>query len=306
MGSAPSRTNFKFLVVSFSAALALSLAACSGGSTSTGIGGATGHDAGHDAGNDAAKGTGGKGVGGATGMGGNPACMGPRYTHTSTFGAILDGWVVAANSTPGTLAPVPGVDGGPGTGTKVEIDNTDGMPATPVVGSVKLTIPFDQPNEEMLFAQNMNGLNMKDEVVTAYIKLNSGLNTGPVNVGRAFLILKTTAAYNYVAGPAVSLDPTAGWVQLSIDVNNPGQVPQGYDPCDVREIDVSVQTGATGTFTTAVVHIDTIAIGLPGAVDDGGTGTPDSGTSTDAPIDMPSDTGTGTDTASGNDAGDGG
>jgi hypothetical protein len=147
----------------------------------------------------------------------------------------------------------------------------------------------------------MNGLNMKDETVTAYIKLNSGLNTGPVNVGRAFLILKTTAAYNYVAGPVVSLDPTAGWVQLSIDVNNPGQLPAGYDPCDVREIDVSVQTGGTGTYTTAVVHIDTIAIGIPGVVEDAGTGTPDTGTSSDAPIDMPSST----DTGSGDDAGDG-
>jgi hypothetical protein len=271
--------NLKYLVVVFSATLGLSIAACSG-SSSGGIGGATGHDAGNDAGSGG-KGTGGKpGTGGAPGMGGNPACMGPRYMHTSTFGAILDGWVVAANSTPGTLAPVPGVDGGPGTGTQVEIDNTDGMPATPVVGSVKLTIPFDQPNEEMLFAQNMNGLNMKDEVVTAYIKLNSGLNTGPVNVGRAFLILKSTAAYDYVAGPSVSLDPTAGWVQLSIDVNNPGQVPQGYDPCDIREIDVSVQTGATGTYTTAVVHIDTIAIGIPGVVEDAGT-TTDSGSSSD-------------------------
>ena len=94
-------------------------------------------------------------------MGGNPACMGPQYTHTSTFGAILDSWMVAPNSTPGTLAPVPGVDGGAGSGTKVEIDTTDGMPTTPPVGSVKLTIPFDQPNEEMLFAQNMSGINLK-------------------------------------------------------------------------------------------------------------------------------------------------
>lgn len=261
----------------------------------------TGHDAGTDAGSGG-KGIGGKTGAGGSGVGGSTACLAPKYSHVSTFGAILDSWVVAGNSTPGTLAPVPGVDGSPGTGTQVEIDTTDGMPLTPVVGSVKLTIPFDQPNEELLFAQNMNGLNMMGETVTAYIKLNSGLNTGPINVGRAFLILKTTAAYNYVAGPSISLDSSAGWVQLSIDVNNPPMPPQGYDPCDVREIDVSIQTGATGAYTTAVMHIDTIAIGGPGAIDDAGA--PDTGTSSDAPIDMPSstDTGTGSDTASGNDA----
>ena len=196
--------------------------------------------------------------------------------HTSTFGAILDGWVVAANSTPATLAPIPGPDGGTASGTIVEIDTTDGMPATPPVGSVKLTIPFDGPNETLLFAQNMNSLNMAGETVTAYIKLNSGLNTGPVNVGTASIALKTTGAYNYVQGPVVALDPSLGWQMLSIDVSTPPAPPLGYDPCDVREIDILIQTGGSGTYTTGVVHIDSIAIGGPGVVVDDG-GTPDTG-----------------------------
>jgi len=298
MGSAPSRVNLKYLVVSFSAALALSLAACSGGGTSSGTGGATGHDAGNDAGSGG-KGTGGKLGTGGMGTGGSQACLSGNYMNVDTFGSILDGWVVAANSTPGTLAPGPG-----GTGTKVELDPTDGMPATPVLSSVKLTIPFDQPAEEMLFAQNMTSINLMGETVTAWIKLDSGLNTDPVNNGRAFLILKSTAAYNYATGVAKPLDRTAGWVQLTVDATHPSQTPVGWDPCDVREIDVSVQTGGTGTYTTAVVHIDTIAVGIPGAIPDAGT--PDSGSTVDAPIDMPSstDTGSGSDSATGDGATD--
>ena len=80
-------------------------------------------------------------------------------------------------------------------------------------------------------------------------------------------------------GNAISLDSSAGWVQLSIDVSNPPQPPPGYDPCDVREIDVSVQTGGTGTYPTAVMHIDTITIGVPGGVIDD-AGTPDTGSLT--------------------------
>ena len=240
------------------------------------------------------------------GAAGNPACNGAKYSHVSPFGSILDGWVVAGNSTPSSLAPVVSADGSTTSGTIVEIDNTDGMPATPVPGSVKLTIPFDGPAETLLFAQNMTSLNLQGETVTAWIKLNSGLNTGPVNVGTAFLVLKTTAAYNYAPGTAISLDSTAGWVQLSIDVNNPPQPPAGYDPCDVKEIDVVIQTGGTGVYTTAVMHIDTISIGGPGGVIDD-AGTPDTGTSTDsgttldAPVDMPS-----TDTAPADDASTGG
>ena len=300
----------KYLAVVFSAALGLSAAACGSSSSGGGVGGATGQDAGHDAGSGG-KGTGGKGAGGATGgAAGNPACNGPKYSHTSTFGAILDGWVVATNSTPGTLAPIPGPDGGTASGTIVEIDNTDGMPATPVLGSVKLTIPFDAPNETLLFAQNMTSLNMAGETVTAFVKLSPGtLNTGPANVGTAAIALKTTGLYNYAPGNSVALDSSLGWQMLTIDVSNPpGIPPQGYDPCDVREIDILIQTGGSGTYTTGVVHIDSIAIGAPGVVvdagpDDTGTST-DTGSTVDAPIDMPSstDTASGGDTAAASDA----
>jgi len=190
--------------------------------------------------------------------------------HTSSFGAILDGWNVASNSTPPTLAAVLNPDGGLFSGTQVEIDTTDGSPGTTPVGSVKLTIPFDAPLEEMLFAQNSNGINLMGETVSAWIKLGSGLNTGPVNVGRAFIILKSTALYVYVAGPMISLDPSAGWTQISIDANHPqASPPPGYDPCDIREIDVSVQTGGVGTYATAVVNIDTISVAGPSGGDGG-------------------------------------
>lgn len=298
----------KYLVVVFSAALGLTAAACGSSSSSGGVGGAAGAaDAGHDAG------SGGKGMGGNRGMGGaqggaagNPACNSAKYMHTSTFGAILDGWVVATNSTPGSLAPIPGPDGSTASGTIVEIDNTDGMPKTPVLGSVKLTIPFDGVNQTLLFAQNMTSLNMAGETVTAQVKLNSGLNVGPVNVGTARLVLKTTGAYNYAPGNSIPLDSSADWQQISIDVSNPPMPPVGYDPCDVREIDIEIATGGSGTYTTAVMHIDTIAVGVPGGVVDAGppdtgppeTGSsPDTGSSVDGPVDMTTDTASGDDAA---------
>ncbi len=304
------RIEVRGVAVALCAAASLSLIACSGSSNNnTGTGG---HDAGAGGavdgggkGGAAGKGMGGAGMGGAGGMA-SVACGQPVYSHVSPFGAILDGWVVASNSTPMTLAPVLLPDGGLASGTKVEIDKTDGSPGSTPLGSVKLTIPFDQPNEEMLFAQNSQGLNMKGQTITAWIKLDSGLNTDAVNTGKAFLILKTTAVYNYVAGPMVPLDSSAGWVQLSINADSPqASPPTGYDPCDVREIDVSVQTGAIGNYTTAVVHIDTITVGGPGGTVDAGddsgatdAGTPaDAGGGTDAPADTGSDSATGDDAA---------
>ena len=258
----------------------LALAGGRGGASDGGVGGKTG-----------AGGTAGRSAAGGAGGFVSPACSSQPYTHVSTFGAIFDGWVVAGNSTPGSLAPMPGVDGGMATGTKVELDTSDGSPLAPVPGSVKLTIPFANANEEMLFAQNTSGLNMAGATITAQIKLDSGLNTGPTNVGRAFLIVKSGTGYVYGAGPAVSLDPTAGWVGLTLNVDAPSlPLFPDYDPCDIREIDVSVQTGSQGTYTTAVVHIDTIAVTRPagdgGITDASGDTAPDAGPG-DAPADTP-------------------
>ena len=46
---------------------------------------------------------------------------------------------------------------------------------------------------------------------------------------------------------------------MNPDAPNP-QLPFGYSPCDVREIDLIIQTGQVGNYRPAVVHIDTIAI----------------------------------------------
>src|SRR5438128_10719847 len=123
------RFEVRNLAVALCAAASLSLIACSSGSNNNGgMGGAK--DASADGTGAGGKGTGGKGMGG-NGQGGaggqvSLACSQPKYSHTSGFGAILDGWVVAANSTPPSLAPTLDADGGTISGTKVEIDKTDG------------------------------------------------------------------------------------------------------------------------------------------------------------------------------------
>src|SRR5882672_3211510 len=135
------------LRVGLFACLGFVLVACGSSSNSTGTGGrggAGGSTGGHGGTSDG--GVGGRGVGGSTGVGGgggSVACLAPRYTHVSPFGAILDSWGVANNSTPPSLAPA--VVDGSMTGTQVDIDPLDG---SPVAGSVKLTIPFDGPNQE--------------------------------------------------------------------------------------------------------------------------------------------------------------
>jgi hypothetical protein len=216
-------------------------------------------------GSDAAPGDGGAGSGGTGGRGGTggtadggASCPTPQYTATTAFGAIFDGWIIGPNSTY-TLVPAPGVDGGPATGTKLELDTTAGSPTN---GSAKLTIPFLNTQEELLFAKlYAPGVNLSGTTVTAQIKLDSGLITGPTDQALAFIVLKSGPDYTWAPGNSITLDPTAGWVTLTLsaDAPSPG-IATTYTPCDIREIDIIIQTGTTGMYKEAVMHIDTIAI----------------------------------------------
>jgi len=203
-------------------------------------------------------------------------CPTAPYVHVSTFNAILDGWVVANNSSPNLVSNTNANDGAV-TGTLLQLDPNVGYPDSG--GSTKLTIPFSQPGEQLLFAfLSSVPLNLTGERVTAEIRLDSGLNTSPLYTGSAFLALKSTMGYIYAQGTPTFLDPTAGFVTLSLDANSFTASTPGYTTCDIREIDVIIQTGNMGTYTTAVVHIDTIAVGPPGS----DVGAHDSGPTVDA------------------------
>jgi hypothetical protein len=244
----------------------------SGGSAGAGTGGTAGARV--DAGPDARPTTdGGSTVvdAAADAEAGPLVCLTAQYTNTTAFGAIFDSWQVATGggATDPRLVPMPGVgaDGG-FEGTVVELDTMDGNP-TP--GSAKLTIPFTEPNQTLTFSKNFApGVNMQGTTVTAQIKLDLGLISGPTDVGEAFLVVKATGSYVYAPSTAITLDPTAGWrtLTLNVDAPSPDVVP-GYTPCDIREIDIVIRTGGTGTYRTAVVHIDTIAVTVRNG--DGGT-----------------------------------
>ena len=77
---------------------------------------------------------------------------------------------------------------------------------------------------------------------------------------------KSTSGYLYAPGPDIALDPSVGWMTLSVSADAPSAVvPPGYTACDIREIDVVVQTGNSGQYNQGVIRIDTITLGAGGS-----------------------------------------
>ena len=220
-------------------------------------------DGGGQAGMGGMGGTGGEGgrVRADSGAGGMVPveCQAAVYTHTSTFTSTFDGWGVPPNNPTGSLVPMPGEDGGPPSGTVQSLDTQVGSP-TP--GSAKLEVPFAGFGEQLLFGQNYpTPLNLSGSMITAQISAESGIIGDPVtSVVQAFVVIKSTSAYTYVTGPAVNLEPGAGWMTVSVNADAPPGLPAGHNPCDVREIDIEVRTGNAGTYRPGILRIDTIAI----------------------------------------------
>jgi hypothetical protein len=208
---------------------------------------------------------------------GPPVCTTPRYSHTSTFGSIFDNWSISPYS--GFQASTD-PDTGAMTGAVLALDTDGGMPDN---GSIRLTIPFSGPQQQFMLAQGYApGVNMSGSTITAQIRVDSGLNATPIYAGEAFFVVKTGAGYVYADGPRTTLDRSAGWQTISINVDAPSPtLPPFHNPCDVREVDLIIQTPAgfidlpdASTYTTAVIHLDTIAVAptTPGGLDGSSAG----------------------------------
>jgi hypothetical protein len=249
-----------------------------GGSSGTGGTPGTG---GRPDGSAATGGSGGTaGTGGGAGSGGSSdaaaTCALAQYTNVFRFtGTTAEGWDIHPSSYP---AAVPGTTAdGATTGTAFSIDPNDGSPAP---GSIKLVIPFDtvQVNEALILEHlySMMPVNLGGTTISAQIKLDSLQGGSVTSTLQAFIALKSTSSYIYATGPTFNLEQPGQWITISssaaaIALNGS----TGFDLCDIREIDVIIQTGNAGTYGATTVHIDSIAItagdaGVP-PEPDGGT-----------------------------------
>ena len=129
-------------------------------------------------------------------------------------------------------------------------------------GSAKLEVPFAGRGEQLLFGQNYpTPLNLSGSMVTAQISVESGLIGDPVtSVVQAFVVLKSTSAYTYATGPAVNLEPGAGWMTVSVDADAPPGLPRATTLATSARSTSRSGPASAGTYRPGVLRIDTIAI----------------------------------------------
>jgi hypothetical protein len=165
-----------------------------------------------------------------------------------TFDCGADGFTVAYSSAT-TLAP------------QLTWNGSIGNPGP---GSLELVAAFSGTSQTLEVGRSLaTALDLSGATLTAKVKLESGLSSDTTNLGSAKLYVKTGTQYIYACGASVNLTPGADWVSLSFPTGTPSYTATvdggAYDPTQVKELGVEINTGSAGTYTTATLHIDSIA-----------------------------------------------
>jgi hypothetical protein len=240
-----------------------------GGSSSTsgkGSGGSSGSSAGSKStgGSDTGGSDSGNAGTGATGEGG--AEPGPMVTKSYTFDDDEEEFVVSDSSAAMDVEPVVKAD------ILLSHNATEGEPDA---GSLQMDIPYSTASQYVSAGVDARPANMRAETdagpdlsgktLTAWVRIESGfgdeeeLMTAP---GNAKLYVKTGPTYVYASATVDNLTAIGVWLQLTFKVDEPGYMADTgtYDPTDVREIGVQIDTNsASTTAAPAVVLIDTIS-----------------------------------------------
>jgi hypothetical protein len=198
------------------------------------------------AGGTSAEGGKGGGAGGATGGSGGAAAPALSFT----FDSSVQNWAINTfHDTNSTnlgfdLAPDAGIDASmPPTLTH---DTTDGQPATPTPGCLKLTATFTGYNQYIDVKVGISPtVNLMGKKMHAQVQLASA--TGGTFPGGAILETDTTQAYSY--GGSTGTQLTAGtWAPLVLDLDTvAAQTGQTYDDTMVIQVGIQFYSGSPPT-----------------------------------------------------------
>lgn len=223
------------LATLFGAALMVANFACSSSST--------GQPASGTGGGGGATATGGKGgatptggAGGATADAGVPVLS---YTFdSSTQDFMINTYHDTTSTNLGyVLTPDAGLDAA--NAPTLTWDMTDGSPATPVAGCLKLVATYTGYDQYVDVKLGVSNLNLKGKQLTAQVQLASV--TGGAFPGGAILEADTGSSYVYGGSLGSSL-PLGTWVPLTLDLDT--VTTTGYDDTMVIQVGVQFYSGS--------------------------------------------------------------
>ena len=126
-------------------------------------------------------------------------------------------------------------------------------------GALKLEAPFDDPNQKVE-VQDMRtpALALGGRTLRARVRLASGLSDDTAHPGAIKLFAKSGASFDYASGPWTNLVGT-GWVDVTLNVDQPDLTQGAFSPAEVRQIGFELRVfSETQRPAAATVFIDSV------------------------------------------------
>lgn len=121
-------------------------------------------------------------------------------------------------------------------------------------GAMKVTATFTNWNQywevDMVAPTDANGdpIDLTNKLVTAQIKVTSGLSPNASYPYGAILFVKTGGEYVWGASKWTNIESMNGFVTLQLDATSPQNVPSGltWDPTSPKQLGIKLGTGGAG------------------------------------------------------------
>jgi hypothetical protein len=217
--------------------------------------------------------TAGTSAGGAAGggSGGTGPTTEPLILFDFPAAADVEGWQFAFADPIELIPSVAAADAGevePQTGVATAEHDTTGDP-TGNPGAIRLVLPFAGPSQKISFegsvGTNEMGVDLSGHSISARISVLSGYSADPMNPPGLKLYVKTGAGFFYADSGYQNIAPGSDWQTFTWgNVSTPQYptppYPADFNPADVRQIGIEFDTGAAGTYSTATLLLDTVAV----------------------------------------------
>lgn len=183
----------------------------------------------------------------------DPACSASCTSLDDAFAMVtlyafdgnLQGWQLYATSPERLFS-----------GTRVAHDAQNGD-QTP--GVLEIGAPFDAPNQKVEVQVTFDPVNLTGRTLHARVRLGSGLGGDANHPGGIKLFAKSGDDYAYASGAWTLLPPGGGWLDVTLDCDDPILVPEEFDPSTVRQVGVELRTfDDTTQVSPAVVYVDSL------------------------------------------------
>jgi hypothetical protein len=163
-----------------------------------------------------------------------------------TFDEGLEGWQLYATSPERLFS---------GTSVAFDAQNGDETP-----GALKVVAPFDASNQKVEVQVTIDPRDLRGHTLVARVRLASGLSSDTEHPGGIKLFAKSGPDYSYASGAWASLLPGQGWVDVTLDCDEPILVPDEFDASEVRQIGVELRTfNETTSVSSATIYLDSLS-----------------------------------------------